>query len=232
MATTLDELRARARSAGIPVGSILRAERLREEGASLAGLRRAARRRGELLDPTPIEVSGCVWRVACCPPSTAFALAADLRELGFRAYAPAGRRIVYRGKCANGKRERRIDAYPVFGNYLFVGEMIETEPLSKFLHRNLSAVLAGPGGPLAVASSAIAAISAAECEGRWDETKRGADRCPYHKGDPVRVKVGPFADFRAIVEAVEHSGRIRIAIDIFGGTTTARVTAAQVEKAA
>ena len=228
MATTLDELRARARSAGIPVGSILRAERLREEGASLAGLRRAARRRGELLDPTPIEVSGCVWRVACCPPSTAFALADDLCELGFRAYAPAGRRIVEHAGGPNGKRERRIDVFPVFGNYLFVGETIETGQLSKFMHRSLSGVLAGTNGHLSVHQDAIKAISDAECAGRWDTTKRR----PYHAGDTVRVKVGPFADFRAIVEAVEHSGRIRIAIDIFGGTTTARVTAAQVEKAA
>ena len=82
-AATLDELRARARAAGLPIGTILRAERLRETGINLAQLRASARRKGELRIPRPVEVEGVVWRVATCAPSEALAVS-EMTPMGVR----------------------------------------------------------------------------------------------------------------------------------------------------
>ncbi len=224
MAVTVDELWARAKTAGFPVGAVVAAERAKGEATALARLRAASRRKGELIEPEPIETQGVVWRVAMVAPSQAIEVAGDLGDLGFRAYCPLGRRVVYRARLAAGKRGRRVDTFPVFGGYVFVGEA--GAPVVRGVHPKVVCILGDARGALAVPPAAIAAISAAECEGRWDATRR-AKASPFVAGAAVRLVAGPFADFAAVVEAVERSGRIRIAAAVFGQATTIRVEAAQ-----
>ncbi len=216
-AATLDELRARARSLGIPTGTILRAQKMREQGVVLAQVRAAARRRGELRIPRPVDVDGVVWRVAQCPPSEALALAEDLEEMGWRVCCPIGRRIVYNARLGAGKRGKKIVVFPVFGGYLFVGE--KGERLTRLAHGRITGVVSDSSGPLRVPKSAIEAISAAECRGKWDHTHRVLK---FAKGAHVRISAGPFADFAATVEGIEHSGMLRLSALIFGRVTTVR----------
>lgn len=214
---TLEELRERARHANIPVGTILRAQRMREQGVELAQVRAAARRRGELRVPRPVDVEGVVWRVATCAPSEALALAEDLEALGWRVCCPIGRKVVQQARLGPGKRGRKVIAYPVFAGYLFVGEV--DEPLTKRAHGRISGVVSDLSGPLRVSKDAIKAISDAECRGKWDHTQRVAK---FATGATVRITSGPFADFQAVVEGVEQSGVLRLSAMIFGRPTIVR----------
>lgn len=224
MTMAVDELRARARAAGFPVGSMAAAGRLSGERAALARLRAAARRKGELVEPEPIEVEGVVWRVvAATSPPAALALAADLGEIGFRVYCPLARRVVLQARLGGGRRGRRVDVVPLLGEYLFCGE--RGVALTRAAHPKIVGILSDASGKLAVLPAAIAAISAAECAGRFDETRHAARRPPFAPGSAVRLVDGPFAEFAAVVEAVERSGRIRIAASVFGRVTSIRVDA-------
>ena len=221
-AATLDELRARAKSAGLPIGTILRAERLRETGVTLAQLRASARRKGELRIPRPVEVDGVVWRVVTCAPSEALSLADDLEQLGWRVCCPIGRRVVLQARLGGGKRGKKIEAYPVFSGYLFVGE--KGERLSRQAHGRISGVVSDSRGPLAVPKAAIEAISTAECSGKWDHTNRPK----FAKNAEVTIKAGAFTGFNAVVQAAEHSGRVRLSILMFGQMTVVRVDPSEI----
>ena len=72
------------------------------------------------------------------------------------------------------------------------------------------------------------AISAAECRGTWDHSQRV---CKFATGAAVRIAKGPFADFAATVEGVEHSGVLRLSALIFGRVTTIRADPVEVEAA-
>lgn len=234
MAVTADELRARARKAGFPVGPVLAAERAKGEAAMLARLRAAARRAGVIADPEPIETLGVVWRVVMVAPGAfgapaAAEVAADLCELGFRGYCPLARKVVRLARTRAGTRPRCVVARPVFGEYLFVGE--GRVPLVRGVHPRLLAVLGGPGGPFAVPADAVAAISAAECAGRWDETKTKPRQEWIAPGVNVRIVSGPLATFAAVVEGVERAGRVRIGVAMFGGSTSVHVAETMIEAA-
>ncbi len=223
---TLDELRARAKAAGLPIGTILRAERLRETGVNLAQLRASARRKGELRIPRPVDVDGVVWRVATCAPSEALALADDLEQMGWRVCCPIGRRVEPRARLGGGKRGKKLVAFAVFGGYLFVGE--KGEPVTRQTHGRISGVVSDLRGPLAVPPSAIKAISEAECKGKWDSTNRPK----FAEHAWVTVTSGPFAGLRGTVQAAEHSGRVRLSALMFGAQTTVRVDPHEIEVAA
>ena len=223
---TLDELRARAKAAGLPIGTILRAERLRETGVNLAQLRASARRKGELRIPRPVDVNGVVWRVATCAPSEALALADDLEQMGWRVCCPIGRRVELRARLGGGKRGKKIVAFPVFGGYLFVGE--KGEPLTRQTHGRISGIVSDLRGPLAVPKEAIQRVSEAECRGKWDSTNKPK----FAEHAEVRITSGPFAGFRATVQAAEHSGRVRLSVLMFGQPVVARVDPHEIEVAA
>ena len=219
----IHDLRARARAAGIPVGTLLQAERKRRAQALATGASRTARAAGTLTQPAHVDEAGVTWRVAAAPPAAVRGVAADLAELGFRTYAPLETFIVYRGRGPDGRRQRRIEQRPLLGAYLFVGE--RNEPLQKSIHPHLWDVLRTGDGPLSVPAAAIRAINDAELAGKWDHTRRATETAPFAPGEAVVVKAGAFAEFRATVEACERRGRVRIVLTMFGGETTATVLA-------
>ena len=234
MAVTVDELRARAKTAGFPVGPTIAAERSRDEAAALARLRAAARRTGEIADAAPVDVENVVWRVVAVAPGpfgapVAAEIAVDLTELGFRGYCPLARKVVRLARTRAGTRPRCVVARPVFGEYLFVGE--GRVPLVRGVHPRLLAILGGPGGPFAVPADAVAAISAAECAGRWDETRAKPRQEWIAPGVNVRIVSGPLETFAAVVEGVERAGRVRIGVAMFGGSTSVHVAETMIEAA-
>jgi transcription antitermination factor NusG len=229
----LEALRRRARRDGIAPGSLIHAERLkaraiqdRISAPSTPPNIRAPRPERRLSEPMAIEVEGARWVVAYVGEHAARDVAADLTELGFRAYCPLGRRVVYQARVA-GKRARRVRQFPVFGGYLFVGEV--TEHLSKSSHDRIVEILGDSTGSLALKGAAIAAINLAELAGRWDSTRPHHAAPLFHAGDLVRIKAGPFAGFAAVVARLPKDLRVMIDVQMFGGPTRTTLDSSALE---
>lgn len=215
----LASLRQRARAAGIAPGIVARAERLR---SAYDGARAPPPPR--LIDPAPLNFEGIDrWVVAICKPSMAMSVSQDLNAIGFRAYCPLGRRVVFRGRAA-GARKRRIHQWAVFGRYLFVGEL--GEPLATYIHEGIVDVIGDSLGAWALNPLVLRAINAAELAGEWDTTKTPEWAAKFKGGDFVRVGDGPFSGFEGFVRSCSKAG-INVELDMFGRKTKVTVQSAK-----
>jgi transcription antitermination factor NusG len=212
----LAALRKRARAAGIAPGIVARAERLR--AAAQTGLRAPSPVR--LVDPTAVEFEDVSrWGVAVCKPSMARSVGEDLPALGFRAYCPLGRRMVFRDRHRSGTRKKHILQWAVFGRYLFVGEMLE--PLAASLHEGIVDVIGDSQGAWSLHPRIVHAINQAELAGQWDYV--GSSENPFKIGQSVRIAEGhAFEHFIGIVTALMHGGAW-INLDVFGRETPVSV---------
>ena len=137
--------------------------------------------------------------VAVCKPSLALSVSQDLPALGFRAYCPLGRRIVFRDRHRSGVRKKHILQFAVFGRYLFVGEM--DEPLQAYIHEGIVAVIGDCMGAWGLNPEVVRAINEAELAGEWDDI--GSATNPFKVGQSVRIVAGhPFEHFVGIVRAL------------------------------
>jgi transcription antitermination factor NusG len=229
----LEALRRRARRAGIAPGSLIHAERLKARAVKdrIDQVSRPpslpAPRPDRLTEPRAIEVEGARWVVAYVGEHAAREVASDLNELGFRAYCPLGARVVYPDPRRSGKRVRKVRQFPVFGGYLFVGEV--TERLVKSAHDRIVEILGDSSGSLALSGAAIAAINRAELRGLWDSTHAHRALPLFRKGDQVRITAGPFAGFAAIVARLPKDLRVTIDFEMFGRPTRASLDAGSLE---
>ena len=212
----LAALRKRARAAGIVPGTVAHAERLR--ASAQTGLRAPPPLR--LVDPTPIDFEGVQrWTVAVCKPSMARSVGEDLPALGFRAYCPLGRRLVFRAPHRSGTRKKHILQFAVFGRYLFVGEMLE--PLAASIHEGIVDVIGDSRGAWSLNPRIVQAINEAELAGQWDYV--GSSENPYKVGQLVRIADNhPFEHFVGVISAFLHGGAW-INLDVFGRSTPVSV---------
>jgi transcription antitermination factor NusG len=226
----LESLRKRARAYGLDQGSIARVLRAQR---SLSGI--GSRQTGLVEPPAPVLVSPRVlpmdevrrWVVAVCKPSMARGVADDLNELGFVAYCPLSRKVHLRARARVGRR-KMIRQYPVFGSYIFVGQV--DDPLQASIHDGIAGILGDSLGALAVPARLVLAINQAELDGKWDETKTPAWAGKFHVGDLVKVKDGPFAGFGGLIDACSKAG-IDVDIRMFGRETRTRFKPSTLELA-
>jgi len=144
-------------------------------------------------------------------------IAEDLNMIGFRTYCPMGKKVVYRGRHGGEARHRRVHQFPVFGRYLFVGEL--EDPFQTEIHFGVVAVIRDQNGARSVNPEALKQINDAEMAGTWDSSREA--EAAFRRGDLVRVVSDlshPFAGFNAIVDSIRKSG-VRINVDIFGRST-------------
>jgi transcription antitermination factor NusG len=166
--------------------------------------------------------------VAVCKPSMARGVAEDLNELGLVAYCPLSRKVHLRARARVGRR-KIIRQYPVFGVYIFVGEV--DGPLQASIHSGISYLVGDSQGALSVPESFVLAINQAELDGKWDETKGLPSWAKtFKRGDPVRVKEGPFTGFAGLVDACSKAG-IRVDLDLFGRRTSTTLKPSALELA-
>jgi transcription antitermination factor NusG len=242
----LAALRKRARLAGIEVGALARTDHAKRLAFEAAEAKRAANRQGgedyrpsrsqrfgwllprreSSSTPQRIDETGARWVVAMCKPGNAIGVADDLRALGFRCLCPIGREVIYRARGKNGKRERRVREYAVFGSYLFVGEV--SEPLASSVHDRIEFVISDSGGPLSVRPQVIRVLNDLELRGKWNQVK--APAAGFQIGQEVRVTDGPFAYFLGMIEELRGNGAIKVGMDIFGQKTPVEIEACQLEK--
>ena len=172
----LAALRKRARAARTAPGVVARAERAKAEfgiGSRQTGLRPPPLPRLVLTDGVRR------WVVAVARPSLAWSVSEDLCLLGFRAYCPIGRRFIQHRVRKSNTRKRIIYQFPVFGRYIFIGEV--DDPLSKSIHDGLVGIVGDGSGPLALDPEIVKDINEKELAGEWDSTKSRGKSSPHHE---------------------------------------------------
>lgn len=177
-AIELAALRKRAQAAGMPVGAIARAQRLKD--GHLAKYRPSDPPRFRPPPATRLVTTDGVrrWVVAICRASQAWSVGEDLGVLGFRAYCPMGKRLI------RGRRMLRTYPFAVFGRYIFVGEI--QEPLAVSIHDGLVGIVGDQSGPWSLDPEIVKIINRDELDGVWDSTKPRPKRGAQHE-DYVEV---------------------------------------------
>jgi transcription antitermination factor NusG len=218
----LEALRRRARSIGIDLGTLARAARAKRSSFGIGSRQPPINEPPApvLVAPSALPMDGVRrWVVAVCKPSMARGVADDLNELGFVAYCPLSRKVHLRARARVGRR-KIIRQYPVFGVYIFVGEV--DGPLQASIHSGISYLVGDSHGAWSLDPSFVLARNRDELAGKWDETKTPVwerkDLIKFKKGKKVSVLSGPFASFGGFVEECSKAG-IKVGLDIFGRVT-------------
>jgi transcription antitermination factor NusG len=196
---------------------------------ALSEFAKAVKKRKETYTPKRIDARGIRWVVACVRSGDEHGVAEVLSRIGFLVYLPLKRFVAFRARSVAGKRVRRTYIVPVFGRYLFVGET--SRELDRFDCDRVIDVLRPPKHKRVEAE--IDKINLAEVRGKFDFDVKSArwapDQKPLKRGDSVRVKGGPFDQFAAVIEEINASGRVKIAVELFGGKTPTEVDARDLE---
>lgn len=127
------------------------------------------------------------------------------------------------------KGEKRAKSKKFFPGYIFVKMELTNE--TWHLVKNTNRITGFVGNsihPPAVSEAEVLRITEQIKEGKM-KPKVTID---FEKGESVRVKEGPFANFSGVVDDVNpEKGRLKVLVSIFGRSTPIDLEFAQVEKA-
>ncbi len=129
----------------------------------------------------------------------------------------------------NIKGQRRTTTRKFFPGYMFVQMYLDDR--SFHLVKNTPKITGFLGGmkPTPVPEREITGVQHNAAEGKAGKTKA---RVTYEPGDSVRVVDGPFANFSAKVEEVKaDKQKLKVAVSMFGRTTSVELDFDKVEKA-
>lgn len=127
------------------------------------------------------------------------------------------------------KGEKRSKSRKVFPGYLFVRMELNNE--TWHLVKNTPKVTGFVGNatnPAPVPEDQVLRITTQIKEGKMKPKLK----IEFEKGESIRVKEGPFANFNGTVDEVNvEKGRLKVLVSIFGRSTPIDLEFAQVEKA-
>ena len=127
------------------------------------------------------------------------------------------------------KGEKRSKSKKFFPGYMFVKMELnnETWQLVKNTQR-VSGFVGNGTNPPAVSEEEVLRITQQIKEGKM----KPKVNIEFEKGESVRVKEGPFANFAGVVDEVNsEKGRLKVLVSIFGRSTPIDLEFGQVEKA-
>jgi transcriptional antiterminator NusG len=127
------------------------------------------------------------------------------------------------------KGEKRSKSKKFFPGYIFVKMELnnETWQLVKNTQR-VSGFVGNGTNPPAVSEEEVLRITQQIKEGKM----KPKVNIEFEKGESVRVKEGPFANFAGVVDEVNsEKGRLKVLVSIFGRSTPIDLEFGQVEKA-
>jgi transcriptional antiterminator NusG len=127
------------------------------------------------------------------------------------------------------KGEKRSKSKKFFPGYIFVKMELNNETWHLVKNTNrISGFVGNSTNPPAVSEEEVMRITQQIKEGKMKPKMT----IEFEKGESVRVKEGPFANFTGVVDDVApEKGRLKVLVSIFGRSTPIDLEFGQVEKA-
>lgn len=163
------------------------------------------------------------WHVACAQPMREGHAEAELSAAGFVAYCPREIRL-----AGDGARRREAER-PFLPRYLFIAPLPgQGEALAC---RSVHSVLAhGDGRWARVSGAVVRMIAERESAGDLHLIERMRRRAKQaRKGDSVSIISGPLAGWTATVIAAEPGKRLKLLVNMMGGSVQASADVDRVE---
>ena len=132
----------------------------------------------------------------------------QLERQGFAAYLPRRWRTI-----RHARRVREVKT-PLFPGYLFV-RLTKASPRWRSINgtRGVIRIVTSAGVPLPLPAGIVEGLfELADENGLIDLN------CRYALGDKVKLQVGPFADFIAVVERDDGEGAVRVLLELMQRT--------------
>ena len=177
-------------------------------------------------DPTLLETDGVSWVCARVRSGREFAVADDLKAIGFRVFCPHGVKVYMRARVPGGEKRTKAERdFPVFGSYVFVGE-----PKGVFLgrhsHWHIFDVLENAGGSRYIPTQFVSAASEAWAHGKWDSRVTAAERLT---GKNAKIVSGSMEGWNVVVERLPSELRAIVQVRMFGALRSVEVDTSALE---
>ena len=154
------------------------------------------------------------WYIIATPPNEEEKVAVKLTRAGYHVYLPR-----YRMGIVNSRTRTWREAHlPLLPRYMFI-DMTKLE-FEKVRERGGVQFVRGMDGPKRINGKAVEQLQTMEIEGRFDcrlsRVRAAQARKEYVKGDPVKIQVGRWAEFQAVVKEVTDRAKVKVSFQIFG----------------
>lgn len=167
-------------------------------------------------------MTSSIWHVAETRPRAEVVAQANLERQGFASFCPRFRKT--------RRHARRVDNLlaPVFPGYIFVAFDPRHDHWSPINGTTGVRRLVGSvaGAPYSMPEGVMSALFA-RCEGSVIQQMVPS----LSLGQQVRLSTGPFATALATIERLDDNGRVRVLLDILGGSVPTHVHVRDLEPA-
>ncbi|MBI1202560.1 MAG: hypothetical protein GC182_08620 [Rhodopseudomonas sp.] len=164
-------------------------------------------------------------------------VAKQIAQAGFEVYSVKLRRMIVPRANQLSREQRKVrhlfakeKIEPMFPGYEFVRFNPVTDPWHDiFRVIGVRGMLCENNLPAPVSDNFIATLRASEINGAIPATIKASD--VFAVGETVRItKAGAFEGSTGTLERLDDAGRIRLLLDLFGGSVPADMTIADIEK--
>ena len=170
---------------------------------------------------TASSPGGPRWYVAQTLPGREFGAAAQLRAQHYVGFLPTIQKTV-----RHARKLRTVTA-PLFPRYLFVELDLQRDPWRSVNGTfGISRLIMARDRPAPVPVGVVdQLLSCSDMAGMIDTSSK------LQAGDRVRVLTGPFAQCLGVLDRLEGDARVRVLLEIMGGSIPTRLDLAQLAEA-